>query len=543
MSAPVIGLFSECSAETLFSIVVTLLADLVRDGRKVILVDADPGLALFGRLPGPKQPEGPGLVALMRTPELQPLLLEATAAVVDPTRPGVGSLHVLPVLSAGETPALELRTEAPLEGSRRALLLRQVLGSLPGDLVVLVGPNAHGPLGTALLAHACHGAVLMADSTAKQVLHLAWTARLADVRRGGLIPSLCVETRDYGQPVPDGAWTELWATHPSFLPPHRKGVPGPEFLLILEDRPDTGARFKDAVWALAQRAVSEGTQPSEGPFAALYQEDRAQALDLFHAQIAPRQGTRLSAIESLHAVWDSPERRWADVQQLSKFAAQKFRWAEPTPDAEPLLPIYEAVLAAAQAGELPGLEARAAIDLAGMLCHAANHRQGQGAEAGALLERAEALLLGALQLERTPKDSGRAADMLGLHARTSGKSAHYHLALRELDRLGPEVSHAVHTQWVMDVVGMFAPVYPALWRRMQDLCNMIMPLHPRYALWWGAVADTHLGRPDDALQKLHRLGQLDLEAFLLAYRDRDLRPLWERGGLGHSAAPFKPRKR
>lgn len=536
MSTPVVGLFSECPAETLHAVVLAVANLLARDGKRVVLVDADPATAPFQRLPeapaGPfapdwaaQPPQGASLLGMLRNVDLRPRVCWASGAVLDTRYNHRGSLLLVPALAAGEAPDPEALQNPPMGGARRTITLRQGLAGLEADLVLLVGPNTYTALGVALLAHGCHAAILMGNSTAREVFRLANMARFADARRGGVIPTLCIECRDYGEPVPEGAWTELWATDPRYLPPHRKGERGPEQLMILDDAPDTNHRLAAAVQALADRAQVDGLQRDDSAFAAIYQEDPAQAVALFREHIAPRQGTRTSAIESLRAVWDTAPRALADVQQLAKFVVQKFRWEDPTPDAEPLLPMYEAVLGAADAGELPGLAARARIDLAGMLGHAARWRQQQGQDAQPLLARAEALVLEAVALDRSPMDCGRAAEVLSLHARLVGDARHLELASQQLAGLRPGVPEVLYRQMIIDVVGNFARVQPSLWPRVRELCQQFQALNRRYALYNGAIAEVQLGRVERALELLHELGQIDKEAYLLAFRDPDFGPL------------------
>lgn len=545
MAIPILGLFSDCPPVAVHAVVTVLVADLMQEGLRVVLVDADPSAAPYARLvtdqPGAPRRGRASLLGNLHNPDAEPLRVDLTASerAFDPKL--TGTLWVQPALVDGEVADPALLATPPLQGARRYLSLHHTLGTADADVVLLVAPIGRTELGTALLAHTCDAAVLMADSTAAQVLHLANMARNADARRGGLIPTLCVEARDRGTPVPEGAWTMLWRTHPSLLPPHRKGEEGPERLLVLGQSLEAGQALLREVLVLLDDCTRDAPQPDGSAFAALYKEDRAKAVAFFRAQIAPRLGTRDSAVASLRAVWALPDRSWEDVQVLAKFAVQKFRREDPTPDAEALLPLYEALAEAAAAGQLKGLDARVRIDLAAMLLHVGYHRQTQDLPFGDIAARAEALVLEAAALERTPGESGRLAEVLALHARLTGAGRHYGLALQELRHFGSTVAWVVLTRVTADVVGAFAYAEPGLWRNLQALSDALLPLDERYGLWWGAIAAMHLGDRREALALLHRLGVVDPEAFFIAYQDPDFRPLWEGGG--HPIPYVPPRKK
>ena len=543
MSTPVVGLFSDCSKETLFSLGTVLALELMQRGVKVMLVDADPALAPFSGVSGAPVPEGVSFLGLLHNPQARPLHIDCTQALGNPkVLANKGAIHLLPALAAGEAPDPRFLTHPPLQGSRRYESLRSSLciAADQADLVLLLGPRGRSALATALLAHGCHAALLLADNNTAQVMSLAQSAREADALRGGLIPSACVELRDDGQPIPEGAWEELWRTHPSFLPPQRKGSTGPEQLLILEDSPEDPARLAQLAWDLAQRVASGvSLEPSESAFQALYQQDRPQALAMFKRDIAPRLGTRASAVAALLAVWDSPDRSWEDVQHLARFVVQKFRWREPSPEAEALLPIYDALLQAAEQGKITEGVARILIDRAAVGVHLGRWRLALGQDAGSVASECEALLLRARGMDRTVNDKVRTAEVLGVHARLSGSARLYDAALDDLRQFPATVSQVQATEKVLDVVAYFAHVQPSLWQYVLALCGQLEGVHPRYAYHNAAVALCQLGRPQEAMHKLVTLYQVDRDAFWLAFADPDLKPLWALGG-SQGALPSSP---
>ena len=536
----VVGIFAQVPREVLFSWVSVLAISLMHMGKRLVLIDADVHSAPFAGLAGGKTVSKGSFYQLLHNPDLPPSLLDCTASIGNQQSVQAGgTVRLLSALGQGEQGQLEFVNNPPLVGSRRYLSLRRTLLLAAGqdDLILLVSPLGRSALAVQLLAQVCDAALFLADTTMKQVLELASMAREADALRGYTLPSTCVEARDDGTPIPEGVWQSFFRTHPAFLPPHRKGEEGPERLLVLTDGPEDPERLVQAVLDLALLGACHVPETDGGAFAALYHEDKDRAIALFRAEIAPRLGTRSSAIAALKALWEGGGYTWHDLQALAKFVVQKFRWEDPDPESESLFPVYEALLKANADGQLPGLDARVRIDLAGILCHMARWQQWHGGETGALASRIEALLLEATTLERSALDCLRVGEGLALHARLTGSSRHYDLAMEHMHRFGEVVSTVELHRAVLDVVGDFAFASPKLWETVRRLCATLMPMDEYYSLWWGAVAETHLGQPNKALALLLRLGRVDPDAFILAYHDPDLRPLWEGGGLGWEHPP------
>lgn len=552
MPTPIIGLFGESSPETQFSLVMVIALELMHRGLKVLLVDANPGLAPFAGVTGQPIPQGVSFLGLLGNPDAEPMLLDLSKVLGNTqTLSRGGSLHLLPALAQGEQADAQHLSSPRLHGARRFLALRTTLGlrSAGTDLVLLVANPGRSNLAAALLAHGCDAAVHLADSSARQVLGLAQMAREADVLRGDLIPHLCVETRDDGQAVPEGAWQALWRTHPALLPPHRKGDEGPERLLILDERGPDPELLADAVIELATRAAgaapgSVGGEAPEGAFGALYLRDRQGALALFNAHMAPRMGTRKSAVAALQAVWDSEVRTWDDVQHLAKFVVQKFRWEDPSPEAEVLLPIYHALQSAAERGDIQTGHARVLIDRAGMLLYAGCWRLRTGRSAEPLLAEVEPLLRRAQTLPRRPQDQFRNAEVLGVHAHMTGSAVHYELALEEMRGAAKALPRVQVLQAMVDMLVHFSHAEASLWTTVLDYCRTLDELDPRYSSYNAAIAHAHLGQKREALLSLQRLGNIDRETYLMAFEDPGLAPLWV--GVGQTEffpdSPMLPKR-
>ncbi|MCB9760034.1 MAG: hypothetical protein H6739_09395 [Alphaproteobacteria bacterium] len=528
-------------------------AHLAEDGLRVLLVEVDP-TGTLGRLVPPFADihlTGPSLCDVLVDPQTRATPVDVLAPFrtlfgVDLPRSALALLPALRPLDAPRAPNLEgVKPEDKDHWQRigRALCGIQHEG-LSFDLVLALLPPGDTALGRGLTAWCADAVVQLLpkglfefDGTlvhharkvgAREIAGLEVRVGEEDTN-GRLVHPTATDLRGEGN-----------ALHLARKPVQRaqRRIAGRVRKVLAEHPKELRLRFRQEI---VRRHVVEAQEV----FAALWQADRNEALELFDQEIAPRAGGLIAAMAALRAVRGLPRHSVWELRHVAGLTLQKLRWSDPTVVAEEIFDAYEELVRAAEEGAELVAPARLLIDCADALAHAGNWRRRRGDgpdEIQSCGKQVRALLERAFGMELRPADYGRWAVTSANYARLSGSGALLLQACECLDYMSEKLPDH-HNRQASTVMMWYALVTDDedLWREVIDLCDRMPEHHIAHACYRKAIAYAHLGERAEAFLCLVDAGQHDPELALNALADPDLKPLWQDAGDPDYFARTPPR--